>query len=156
MGRQQFEMIVASVPRESTVFTGIDKTVSIDVNGAELIDVYSPPNTISNIVDMRIECPAVPNATTGDQHLYLRYAYPFIYSIDGRANFGRNLTWSYGSWYEADKSQLPSTVDAQVSAAKNIFFDDLTPLTIVYENLTDKVQTNARKYYLVTKQRQKA
>jgi hypothetical protein len=144
MSRPEFEMIVASAPREKLVtFYQLNNGV-LNAGLTETTRFYAPANMIVKVVALGFSVQAVPGATSGKHYLFASYENPALDVINGVSNFGGVLELNHNTFLAADYLKSPSTDEAVVTAIVNLTFDSVTPLKIQYQNITNANQTASR------------
>lgn len=155
MGRQQFEMTVAQLPREKLKKIVLTQSDNIAAGDNDISQILSSPNTISRVVSMFLFASAPLNATSGTHQFYLYIAADGPRTMIGTSAFGDAVCLDCGYWFTATDAATYPTSPIEVQAAvSTINFDDVTPLEIRYNNDTDVVQTAGRDIVIIVIERQ--
>jgi hypothetical protein len=154
MARPQFESVVAQAPRIQIGGTVHDSTVSVPATSSINIYVYSPPGTVSEVIDAFLEAPIPAGATSGNHLFALAYQLNVgpIFNLHGESTFDKVVRFAYGYFHTATVVQLPADINAQGSILRSYQFDDEMPLAIHYNNRTNVAQNGTRKIRLITRQ----
>jgi hypothetical protein len=146
MPRPQFEMIVASAPREKIVYKDLSSSGSVAVNGKEVIDVYSPVGTISELKLFHANIEAFP-ATLGTHEMSLEKTSGFGGFLFGESSQSKAIVYQYNDWWAVDLRKAPTT-NPNFSVSQ-LTFDANIGLRIRYVNRTDVVTNTAIRYFAI-------
>lgn len=148
-GKKEFEVVVASAPREALKSFSTTRDTAIAAGLSEIVDLYSMAGTIGITQSAYFDAPIPAGATSGNHVYTMTTTAQSGAFVTGESTFASSISMNYRKFLNANFAQHPSTDVGQVEAIRGNYFDDVIGLRFVYTNTTNVSQANARSYKLV-------
>lgn len=152
MARQEFEMVVAQMPKKRVVSLDLTEAgVSVIQNATKLFTVYSSPNTIARLRNVMFSVSTPAGATTGTHKFYLQHVSPnttsptifeLVATYANVININANIPLYPVDW----AASCPDDNKELIEQIQNCVFDDTTGLKFGYRNGTNANLTGATIY----------
>lgn len=150
MPRKEFEMIVASAPRESLAFTRLDQTgVNIPPGQQQAFNIFAPVGVIGRVQSVYLGVPKQAGAASGNIDVVLGCTGSSGSFMESQTSYNTDLSFARFSYVTGgDLYKLPSDMAAVVAAIKDIQFDSVIGLAVIITNNLNVAYTNNFSFYV--------
>jgi hypothetical protein len=157
MGRPQFEMIVASAPREKMIVYDFSQNVTVPASGVFSVSLFAPQGFIGELNSMWLQAPSPASyggATSGSHVFSLQDTESKILYTQSAQVYNDLLDFQQNHW-EHYSNYNPTNEITVLQAVQSIKFDDKIGLMVAYFNLLNaQILNSPLKMRLIYKLRQ--
>jgi hypothetical protein len=136
MGRPQFEVVVASAPREMLQIYDFQQNITVPINGAYQVDIFAPAGYIAELNSMWLQAPAPSGyglSSTCRHTFALRDTDEKVYYTQADNDYLQILDFQQNHWQTYGNAN-PTTETGIIETVQYIKFDSKIGLRIKYFN----------------------
>lgn len=139
---QTGEMLqVGAIPLTNLFEAYILHTDPIPAFSTIVFNIYPPVDMVAKLHQMTLFASSFPAGPVGTHDFYLLQGTYTVY-LYGSSNDTTDIDFSSCHWYSADDVALPPDVVAQQIALRSVIFTNSLNLDVVYDNFTNRPQSN--------------
>lgn len=138
---------VAVNNRPEIVYKELTQTDPVPAGSTESVELYAPPGSVYEVLQMRIHVNSDADATTGS-HKYVLDSAGEIFTILGSNNHDGELRFERG-WWRSGGTNQPDDRAAMQQAMQSLRADENQPIKFRYQNETDAAMENDRQIQVV-------
>jgi hypothetical protein len=146
MGRQQFEKVVASAPREKLKRFITSVSTPIAAGASEIVDLFTSTGTVGISQSGYFYVDKPVGSATGQHSITVTSSYQNGDYLYGSSAYNVDIHYNHRRFVSASLQQSPTSDTGQIMATKENLFDEITGFRFVYTNGTNVAQANLRTY----------